>query len=253
MPPQLKTILLNSVKDIYLSAYELSIKEDLDLKHLPIPGLGGIISYEAGNAFIRLWQTESYIPPELQKKIAGIKKNLATLEALRPGAVTPIIFSIQENSSLTELLAPSKIVRFDMDGDGIIEQRPWIKSTTGFLVWDGDGDGQITSGRELFGSVTWWLFFPNGYHAMNILDDDRDGFLSFGELDGISVWFDRNSNGKSDVGEIVSIESLGITAIATRQNDYSGKSPMNSSGLRFKDGRTVPTYDWIAPSIKKNQ
>lgn len=250
MPPRLNTIHLSGVKSTYLCAYDLSIQKDLELEYLPVSGLRSIISYEAGNAFIRLWEAEDQVPQEVQEKIARIKENLAVLETLQPGAITPIVFSLQENSSLAELLAPSQIVRFDMDGDGVVERRPWIKPTTGFLVWDSDGDGRITSGRELFGSVTWWLFFQNGYRAMDVLDDNRDGFLTFGELDGISVWFDRNSNGCSDMGEVVSVESLGITAIATRANGYDGKSPMHTSGLRLKNGRTVPTYDWIAPSAR---
>lgn len=252
MPPAIKAIVLNAVKETYFLAYELSIQEDLELEYLPIPGLRSIISYEAGNAFIRLWNAEDNIPPEIQEKITGIQENLEILEALQPNAITPIIFSLQDNNSLSELLASDLIVPFDMDGDGIVEKRPWVKPTTGFLVWDSDGDGRITSGRELFGSVTWWLFFPNGYRAMDVLDDNRDGFLTDGEFNRISVWFDRNSDGKSDVGEIVSVESLGISAIATRPNGCDGKSPMNTSGLRLKNGLTLPTYDWIAPSAQIN-
>ncbi len=253
MPPAVKDIVLNVLKETYFLAYDLSIKEDLELEYLPIPGLRSIISYEAGNAFIRLWSAEDNIPPEIQEKIADIQENLEILEALQPNAITPIIFSLQDNNSLSELLAFGRIVPFDMDGDGIVEKRPWVKPTTGFLVWDSDGDGRIRSGRELFGSVTWWLFFSNGYRALDMLDDDRDGYLTDGEFDGISVWFDRNSDGRSDVGEIVSVESLGITSIATRPNSYNGKSPMNTSGFRLKNGRTLPTYDWIAPSVQLRQ
>ena len=253
MPPVFKAIVLNAVKETYFLAYDFSIQEDLELEYKPIPGLRSIISYEAGNAFIRLWNAEDNIPPEIQEKITDIQKNLDILETLPLGAITPIVFSLQKNSSLSELLAPGRIVPFDMDGNGTIEKRPWVKPTTAFLVWDSDGDGRITSGRELFGSVTWWLFFPNGYRAMDILDDNRDGFLTYGEFDGISVWFDRNSDGKSDVGEIVSLESLGISAIATRPNGCDGKSPMNTSGLRLKNGLNLPTYDWIAPSAQINK
>lgn len=250
MPLAIKAIVLNAVKETYFLAYDLSIQEDLELEYLPIPGLRSIISYEAGSAFIRLWSAEDNIPTEIQEKITGIEKNLKILEALQPNAITPIIFSLQDNISLSELLASDLIVPFDMDGDGLVEKRPWVRPTTAFLVWDSDGDGRITSGRELFGSVTWWLFFPNGYRAMDVLDDNRDGFLTDVEFDGISVWFDRNSDGRSDVGEIVSIESLGITAIATRPNGHNGKSTMHTSGLRLKNGSTLPTYDWIAPSAQ---
>jgi hypothetical protein len=250
LPPAIKIIILDSVKETYFLAYNLSIKEDLNIDYLPISGLRSIISYESGSAFVRLWNEEDNIPHNIESKIIDIKKNLEKLEALQPGAITPIIFSLMENSSLSELLACDRVVSFDMDGNGHIEKRSWVKPTTGFLVWDSNGDGRITSGRELFGSVTWWLFFTNGYRAMDLLDDNRDGFLADGEFDGISVWFDRNSDGRSDVGEIVSVESLGITAIATRPNSFDGKSPMHTSGLRLKDGRALPTYDWIAPSIQ---
>jgi len=146
-------------------------------------------------------------------------------------------------------MTPERIVRFDLDGDGIVERRPWVKPTAGLLVWDANSDGKITSGRELFGSVTWWLFFTNGYRAMDLLDDNRDGLLAAGELKGIAVWFDRDSDGRSDGGEIVSLDSLGIAAIATRPTGRDGQSPMHDAGIRLKDGRTLPSYDWIAPAV----
>ena len=253
MPPALKTILLNAVKETYLLAYNQSIRQDLEREHLPLEGLRGIISYEAGSAFVRLWEAEEDVPQDVRDKIASIKANLATLEELPFGAITPIVLNLEEHSSLAELLAPGRVVSFDLDGDGRVEARPWVRPTTGFLVRDNDRDGRITSGREMFGSVTWWMFFPNGYRAMDMLDDNRDGWLGPGELEGISVWFDRNSNGVSDTGEVVSVESLGITAIATRPTGYDGKSPMCTAGLKLRDGRTRPTYDWIAPAAKPRE
>lgn len=174
-------------------------------------------------------------------------------DGLPMGPITPIMFSMAASSSLADLLTPERTVKFDLDGDGIVEERSWIKPTTGLLVWDGDRDGRITSGRELFGSVTWWLFFSNGYRAMDMLDDNRDGLLTAGELKGICVWFDRDSDGQSDAGEVVSVESLGITAISTRPTGHDGQSLMHDAGIRFKDGHSVPTYDWIAPSSHRSQ
>jgi hypothetical protein len=77
--------------------------------------------------------------------------------------------------------------------------------------------------------------------------------LEAGELKGVSVWFDRDSNGASDAGEVVSVESLGITALATRATGYDGPSPMCVSGLKLQDGRTLPTYDWIAPAVEPEE
>ena len=82
-----------------------------------------------------------------------------------------------------------------------------------------------------------------------MLDDNRDGWLQGGELKGVAVWFDRNADGVSDAGEIASLDSLGITAVATRMTGHDGDAPMCTAGLKLQDGRTVPTYDWIAPAV----
>jgi len=94
------------------------------------------------------------------------------------------------------------------------------------------------------------MFFQNGYRAMDVLDDDRNGWLDSVELDGLSVWFDRNGNGRSDPGEVVPVADLGIVGIATRPDGSDGISPMCATGLKLRNGRTVPTYDWIAPAAK---
>jgi len=250
MPSALMKIASNAVKETYLLTYEMSLQEDLELRSLPLGGIHEIISYEAGTGFVRLWEADRDIPADVQEKLDAINANLATFEALPLGAVTPIVFSLEPHSSLADLLTPRQAVSFDLDGDGAAEERPWVKPTTGFVVWDGNADGRITSGREMFGSVTWWLFFPDGYRAMDALDDNRDGWLGSGELDGIAVWFDRNANGITDAQELVSLESLGIASIATRANGCDGRSPMCTRGLRFKDGRILPTYDWIAPAVE---
>lgn len=248
MPSGLRAVAVDAVKQTYLLAYDLSIEQDLTLRTLPIEGLRGIISYEAGSAFVRLWEAKEDIPADVQEKIDAVKANLATFETLPLGAVTPIVFNLEGRSSLADLLAPATAVSFDLDGDGRAEKRPWVKPTTGFLVWDSARSGKITSGRQMFGSATWWMFFKNGYRAMDVLDDTRNGWLEAGELDGLSVWFDRNGNGSSDSGEVVPAVSLGITAIATRANGFDGASPMCTQGLKLQDGRIMPTYDWVAPA-----
>ena len=55
-------------------------------------------------------------------------------------------------------------------------------------------------------------------NAMDVLDDNRNGRLDLGEMEGLSVWFDRNGNGVSDSGEVVPVSRLGIRAIATQHH-----------------------------------
>ena len=103
------------------------------------------------------------------------------------------------------------------------------------------------SGRQLFGSASWQLLFGNGYVALKLLDDNRDGVLAGVELDGIGAWFDQNSNGRSEPGEVSSVERLGIRSIDTRVTGADSGMPMSRQGLRFQDGHSVSTYDWIVP------
>jgi len=70
-------------------------------------------------------------------------------------------------------------VAFDMDGDGILEQVAWTTSGSeqAFLVLDRNGNGEIDSGFELFGTHTEQAptFNPNGFAALALLDQPEYG------------------------------------------------------------------------------
>jgi hypothetical protein len=251
MPEEFLAIILERAEQVYGRAYELSIRRDLKLVHMPASGLSSLVGYEAGKACIRLSEAKKSIPKQEKERLAKIKKNLAKLDGLPIDVITPIVFTFEQHGRLADLLAPDLQVRFDLDGDGIAEFWPWVKPTTGILVWDPDGRGAISSGRQLFGSVSWWLFFADGYHALDGLDDSRDGVLSGDELRGISVWFDRNCNGKSESGEVLAVEQLQIVSVATRSSGHDGDCPTNRSGVTLADGRVLATYDWIASANDK--
>jgi len=245
VPEQFRKFLLNEAKDIYYEAYSLSIKKDLKHRHLPLAGLASLVGYEAGNAYVRLSENLGDISRPEEKEIAKVKSNLKKLNSLPMGAITPIVFSLEKHTSLADLLAANTKVAFDLDGDGVTELRPWVNQTTGILVWDPEQKGRITSGRQMFGSVTWWLFFKDGYHALDALDDSRDGLLMGGELEGIRVWFDRNCDGKSRPDEVVPLAEAGIISISTQASGKQSGCPMSTSGIILSDGRTLPTYDWV--------
>ena len=90
------------------------------------------------------------------------------------------------------------------------------------------------------------MFWEDGYRALDALDDNRDGKLDGDELRGLAVWFDRNSNGRADAGEVVPVEKCGIRDISARATSKSGMSPCNSAGITLQDGSVLPTYDWVA-------
>jgi hypothetical protein len=236
---------------MYYLAYRFSVEEDRTWTYTPYYGLRQLVSYEAGTAYLRLTKAEPPIADT--NSIAQIKADLAKFENLPPTPfITPIVFSTQEHVSVLDLLDPHTHVAFDLDGTGRKTQWPWLKPSTGLLVWDPQNKGAITSGRQLFGTATWWLLFPSGYAALDALDDNRDGSLSGAELKGIGVWFDRNTNGRSDPGEVQPVADFGVQAICTRSTGSDHGMPMNARGVVLKNGAVVPTYDWLVSPVPRN-
>lgn len=98
----------------------------------------------------------------------------------------------QEERELTEWLAPG-------GGDG-------------FLVWDYDGDGQITSAKELFGTVGLdGEQFANGFEKLShYFNSNEDNRVDGDELEGLKIWVDDNGDGIVDEGELQSLADHGI-------------------------------------------
>jgi hypothetical protein len=92
--------------------------------------------------------------------------------------------------------------------------------------------------------------FRDGYAALAALDDDGDGRLAGKELKGIAAWRDVNQDGKCDPGEVRSLASLGIVGLPTSWSSRSGASLVSPDGLKLRDGRVLPTYDWITAPVR---
>ena len=103
---------------------------------------------------------------------------------------------------------------FDADGSGVKKQWTWVTKDAGWLVFDHKKTGKVDSALQLFGGVTFWMFWDNGYDALRSLDDNGDGVLTAAELDGLAVWCDANGNGVCDPGEVRTLGELGIVALA---------------------------------------
>jgi hypothetical protein len=100
----------------------------------------------------------------------------------------------------------------------------------------------------MFGNVTFWIFWRDGYEALRSLDDDGDGVLRGAELRGVALWQDRNGNGICDSGEVRPVSEWGITEISCAGEMHSTGIAWSPKGVTFTDGESRPTYDWIAPS-----
>lgn len=230
----------------YKRAFDLSIRKDILLKRQPIAGIQSLVSWEAVHSWLRMVDASGAPAAE----VARVREQVSKLDSLPRGGITPVIFTLESGrQSLDSLVNREARVPFDLDGTGRAQTWNWVNPSASILVWDPARTGAITSGRQLFGSVTWWMFWEDGYQALAALDANGDGWLTGAELDGLAIWNDRNQNGLSDPGEVVPIEQTAIAAIRVRADFRDGESLASLDGIRLLDGSTRPTWDWVATPV----
>lgn len=197
-------------------------------------------------------EAAGYLIPLLDKD--GDKEEINTLQqrieqmgtVARP--ITPIVIPLRNNLAAGDLENRSAMVAFDADGTGLRKRWTWITRDAGWLVYDPHHTGKVTSALQLFGGVTFWMFWENGYHALAALDDNGDGMLGGKELEGLAIWQDLNGNGISERGEVMPLAEWGIVAIScryVRDLERSDRIAYSPQGVFFSDGSSRLTYDII--------
>jgi tetratricopeptide (TPR) repeat protein len=183
---------------------------------------------------------------------AEVRELEARREKLRrlPRPITPIAVPLRDDVPATSIADPLARVTFDADGSGLRREWSWISRDAGWLVYDADGSGRITSALQWFGNVTFWLFWTHGYEALSALDDDGDGELAGEELRHLAIWQDRDGDGVSDDGEVLPLGAHGIVAMSCGFVTGDGRAfaAWSEQGVRLANGRTRPTYDVILRS-----
>ena len=232
----------------YRRAYALSVVEDLKKEHSG-PRPFDMISMEAGEGIIRLLGTGKNADEKAE--LARVEHSIAEIKK-KPHYVTPMLFPLERSASLAELLDSQRTTQFDLLGHGQGERWPWVTPKAGILVWDPAHTGRIASGRQLFGTFSWSMFWSDGYAALAALDDNGDGYLSGLELEGISVWRDLNGNGISDPGEVMPIRDLGVESISVRSKGRKAGTLTNPNGIRFEDGSFRASFDWAPTSVPES-
>ncbi|QIQ20217.1 calcium-binding protein [Zophobihabitans entericus] len=178
-----------------------------------------------------------------------------TPEPSKPGVTSPIIIDLNKNG--VETVARTSDVDdrvfFDYGSDGFSESTAWVSSSDGLLVRDINGNGVIDNGSELFGNNTLLSDgskASNGFEALAEFDENGDGIIDskdsiFSEL---KVWQDRNGNGITDEGELMTLSEAGIESINV---DYANSQYVDSNGnahkqvgsVTFTDGTTADAVD----------
>lgn len=233
-----------------LKALRRVYKEYAPSRKRPLRILGGfqIPAREAAASIVRL--QEKRTDTQSKQEAAALKTWLREAEGVSH-SISPIVFPLNGRDALSQLVAPRKAVRFDLMGDRTGTRWSWVKSNAGILVWDPLRSGRIRSGYQLFGNVTWCMVWKHGYAPLARLDANGDGWLTGKELEGVAVWQDKNENGVSDKGEVVSLGSFGIARISVKALRGSDGVFWNPKGLIGRNGAAIPTYDWIAKEARK--
>jgi tetratricopeptide (TPR) repeat protein len=222
----------------YRKVLEDAWKAEKDLKSL---GLGGrTITVEAVGYLVPLLDQEKD-----KEEIAILRERTKKLEAL-PRPITPLVVPLEAGLPVGDLEDRGACVAFDADGSGLKRKWSWVTPKAGWLVYDPSGKGEVSSALQMFGSVSFWLFWDDGYQALAALDDNSDGELTGDELRHMAIWQDLNGNGRCDPGEVRSLADWGVVALSCKcQRDqyHPDRIQWSPTGVRFRDGSTRPTFD----------
>ena len=159
------------------------------------------------------------------------------------GGCSPVVVDVLGNGFAMTSAADG--VLFDLENNGILRQFSWTaaNSDEAWLALDRNSNGQIDSGRELFGNVTPQPPPPG--------DEEMNGFLALAEYDTaafggngdgkinhldsifnkLRLWQDKNHNGVSDSGEVFTLPQLGLRKIDL---DYKKSRRTDEFGNRFR-------------------
>jgi hypothetical protein len=225
---------------LYRDVIERGWQKEKDLTSGPLGG--HYITAEAAGYLVPLLDAEKD-----RKEVETLRARAERLRRL-PHPVTPLAVPLRDGLSAHDLVDREARVAFDADGTGLGRRWTWLSKDAAWLVYDPRGRGEVASGRQLFGGVSFWCFWDTGYDALAALDDDGDGWLTGDELRHLALWHDRNGNGVAEPGEVRPLTELGIVAVSCRGERDPGDPDCAAHarvGVVFRDGRTRPTYDLI--------
>jgi hypothetical protein len=115
------------------------------------------------------------------------------------------------------LVGPSKLIRFDVDADGVPEFTGWpAGKDDAFLVLDRNGNGIIDNGSELFGMTSRNPGQENGFVVLKQLDSNNDEIIDKRDTEWskLRLWIDSNMDGRTQPdNELLKLETRGVIQI----------------------------------------
>lgn len=130
----------------------------------------------------------------------------------------------------------SRVVEFDLNGDGFLELVEWVGANDGLLVQYTEGE---ISGLNLFGEAGGWI---TGYEKMMLFDANKDMVLNGAELSTLSVWQDKNGDAQVSEGELMSLKDAGIESLNINHSQLQSSFTQN--------GQQKTMWDWYPVTLE---
>ena len=163
----------------------------------------------------------------------------------------PLIINIDAN---TAHLSDSKF-KFDLDGDGKLDEISSLGQGSGFLALDKNNDGRINDGNELFGTKS-----GDGFKDLSEYDIDGNGWID--ENDDIfyelKVWY-KDDRG---VDRLIDLKEAGVGAIylgaqstefTLEGEDEQLDGKIRKTGFFLKENGQAGTIQHVDLAIKGNE
>lgn len=178
-------------------------------------------------------------PTTVRARTVSMRKSDGAFKAIADTSVSgvcnpydsPIALDLDE-SGVIEIGTAPKV--FDLDADGSAEQlAEWFAGSGDGILYDATMDGTM-SGVMLFGNEG--DRYPSGFEKLAAWDNDGNGVLAGGELDGLAVWID-DGNARFHQSESAVLDEVGVVSISL---DYD-ENYASTAGLA--DGTAVLVQD----------
>jgi hypothetical protein len=167
------------------------------------------------------WGAKEEFAGQMSMKIGDkTYQNINTTSITRH--TTPLVLDLDGDG--LDLSSHTDGVTFDLTGDGVRDQTAWTSKQNSFddafLVLDSNHDGQVNSGKELFGDQNG---ADNGFDELAKHDTNKDGVINQNDAiyKDLKLWADIDADGVVDEGEMKSLAEMGLKSINT---NFSGKA-----------------------------
>jgi len=137
---------------------------------------------------------------------------------------------------------------FDIDADGTMDHISQLKSGSGFLALDKNGDGVINDGNELFGTKS-----GDGFADLRAYDSDGNGWIDEADeiFDKLLIWT-KDSSGKdvlcglakAGVGAIY-LGNVGTKFSLNDKNDNSTNAVIQKTGIFLYENGNAGTIQHV--------